>query len=183
MATKPKQKKKTHAKAKQGDLRLGNQFWMLRSKHGRDRLFETPQLMLEAACEYFQWCIDNPFYEAIVHGKDSKIINVPKMRPFTLQGLTSFMDCNTVYFSHFYDVEKEKDNEISKDFCKVITHIRETIYNQKFSGAASGFLNANIIARDLGIKDSSEVDISNTDGSLTKHINISIDGKEMNLSK
>lgn len=37
----------------------GNQFWMLRSKHGRDKLFATPEALWEAACEYFQWCDEN----------------------------------------------------------------------------------------------------------------------------
>jgi hypothetical protein len=39
----------------------GNQFWMLRSKHGRDKLFATPEALWEAACEYFQWCDENPW--------------------------------------------------------------------------------------------------------------------------
>lgn len=39
----------------------GNKFWMLRSKHGRDKLFSTPELLWEAACEYFQWCDENPW--------------------------------------------------------------------------------------------------------------------------
>ena len=39
----------------------GNKFWMLRSKHGRDKLFATPELLWDAACEYFQWCDENPW--------------------------------------------------------------------------------------------------------------------------
>ena len=39
----------------------GNQFWKIRSKHGRDKLFATPELMLEAAMEYFEWCDANPW--------------------------------------------------------------------------------------------------------------------------
>jgi hypothetical protein len=39
----------------------GNQFWKLRSKHGRDKLFASPELLLESACEYFQWCDENPW--------------------------------------------------------------------------------------------------------------------------
>ena len=45
-----------------------------------------------------------------------------------------------------------------KDYMSVITRIEETIYNQKFTGAASGFLNPNIIARDLGLVDKKEVE-------------------------
>ena len=44
-----------------------------------------------------------------------------------------------------------------KDFSSVITRIEQTIYAQKFEGAAVGSFNANIIARDLGLKDKSEL--------------------------
>jgi hypothetical protein len=47
----------------------------------------------------------------------------------------------------------EQNNKDSKDFMPIITRIKEIIYNQKFSGAAAGFFNANIIARDLGLSD------------------------------
>lgn len=143
----------------------GNQFWKLRAKHGRDKLFATPELMLEACREYFQWCDDNPEFESIVQkrkiSRDEEIIELvqcPKKRPYTLHGLCSYLDANTVYFNHFEESLKEKNDETSKDFSKVITHIREIIYNQKFSGAASGFFNANIISRDLGLADKKELD-------------------------
>ncbi len=42
---------------------LGNQFWKLRSKHGRDKIFADPETMWEAACDYFQWCVDTPLME------------------------------------------------------------------------------------------------------------------------
>ena len=48
----------------------GNQFWMLRSKHGRDKLFATPEALWEAACEYFQWCDET-------HGQQERLYNVP----------------------------------------------------------------------------------------------------------
>lgn len=136
----------------------GNQFWKLRSKHGRDILFATPELMWDAACEYFQWCIDNPFYksEAKVvnigdYQSDVRLIDIPVMRPFTMQGLCQYLDCNTRYFSDF---KKTCD----EDFSAIITRIEDVIYNQKFSGAASGFFNSNIIARDLGLRDKQEID-------------------------
>lgn len=149
----------------------GNQFWKLRSKHGRDKIFKTPELMLEAASEYFQWCEDNPFYEVVLSKNYSKPFkdangevyfppnteNLPKMRPFTMQGLCIFLGVNTVYFNQFEEGLKGKDDETSKDFSKIVTHIRDIIYNQKYSGAASGFLNPNIIARDLGLSDTREI--------------------------
>lgn len=139
----------------------GNQFWKLRAKHGRDRLFETPGLLLEAAEQYFQWCVDNPLIESVPFHAQGVVTmaKVPHMRPFTIQGITSYFSCNVQYFNDFEKSIAGKTDEISKGFSSVITYIRETIYNQKFTGAAVGFLNANIIARDLGLKDSSEVDL------------------------
>lgn len=133
---------------------IGNRFWELRSKHGRDKLFETPELLWEAACEYFEWCENNPLIEIDFAGKDADKVERPKMRVFTMQGLCSYLDCTTDYFRSFKSQERAK----SEDFITVIRKIEETVYNQKFTGAASGFLNANIISRDLGLIDKKEVD-------------------------
>lgn len=138
-----------------------NQFWKIRSKHGRDKLFATPKLMWEAACEYFKWCDDNPHIEhkpmVVSHGQgmgsDVEMTKVPISRAYTLHGLCIYIGCSTSYFRTFKNTITEKN----KDFLSVIEAIEETIYEQKFSGAASGFFNANIIARDLGLKDSSDI--------------------------
>lgn len=135
----------------------GNQFWKLRSKHGRDKLFATPDLLWEAACEYFEWCEKNPFEEIDYRGKDAKKVILPKMRPFTIHGLCSYLDCNTNYFKDFDKATREKTDDVSKGFSSVLTRIKETIYNQKFSGAAAGFLNHSIIARDLGLADKKQL--------------------------
>lgn len=139
----------------------GNEFWKLRSKHGRDKIFATPEIMWDAACEYFAYITDNPLQEEqIVKYKDyHEVATLNKMRPFTLTGLCLYLDVNSVYFTQFEDEIKGKTDELSKDFSKVITRIRETIYSQKFEGAAAGFLNPNIIARDLGLTDKSESNV------------------------
>lgn len=136
---------------------IGNEFWKLRSKHGRDKLFKTPEAMWEAACEYFQWCQDTPLIEVDFRGKENDEVRIPKMRPFTLHGLCRYLDCNTLYFNDFQEGLKDKTDELSKGFSLVITRIRETIYEQKFTGAAAGFLNPNIIARDLGLVDKTDI--------------------------
>lgn len=147
----------------------GNQFWKLRSKHGRDRLFETPDLLWEAACEYFQWCEDNPFHKSEAktvnigdYQSQVEIVKLPHMRPFTIQGLCLYLGCNTQYFNQFEKSVEGKTDELSKGFSLILTHVREIIYNQKFSGAASGFFNANIISRDLGLADKKEVNLPNS---------------------
>jgi len=128
---------------------IGNRFWELRSKHGRDKLFESPKLMWDAACEYFEWCEDNPLIEIDFKGKDADRVELPKMRAFTLEGLCLYLDCNTAYFRNFKNQER-KDGD---NFSSVIAKIEATIRNQKFTGAAAGFLNATIISRDLGLKE------------------------------
>jgi hypothetical protein len=132
----------------------GNQFWKLRSKHGRDKLFASPELLWEAACEYFEWCEKNPLIEIDFKGKDADRVELPKMRAFTLQGLCLYLGCNTDYFKNFRNQERAG----IEDFSPVIAMIEDTIYNQKFTGAAAGFLNANIISRDLGLLDRKELE-------------------------
>jgi len=136
---------------------IGNQFWKLRSKHGRSRIFETPELMWEAACEYFEWCDKNPLIEVDFRGKDATQVELPKMRAYTLQGLCLYMDASTDFWRGF-----RKD--APKEFSPVIARIEEIIYNQKFSGAAAGFLNPNIIARDLGLSDKTQTELTGKDG-------------------
>ncbi len=131
----------------------GSKFWQFRSKHGRDKLFKTPALLWTAACEYFDWCEANPLIEIDFKGKDAYKVEIPKMRAFTLKGLCMYLDTNEAYFRQFKDDEK-------KSFSTVITRIEDVIYTQKFAGAAAGFLNPNIIARDLGLIDKSEVETS-----------------------
>lgn len=132
----------------------GNKFWKARSKHGRDKIFATPQIMMDAAYEYFEWNSNNPWYkkEAIKSGENvGKLIDIPIERPLTLEGLCNFWDVNTVYFQQFEKSLKAND---SQDFSKVLTHIRDVIYRQKYEGGAIGTYNANIIARDLGLRES-----------------------------
>jgi len=133
----------------------GNQFWKARSKHGRDKIFSTPETMLEAAFDYFVWCEDNPLkkdivYQGVVTGEESLL------RAMTIKGLCIFLGVNSVYFNKF-EAELDKDTQEGKDFCKVINTIREIIETQKFEGASAGLLNPNIIARDLGLTDKKEL--------------------------
>lgn len=144
---------------------IGNQFWKLRSKHGRDKLFSSPELLWEACCEYFEWCDANPFMaceqsrtraskkdlevtENGITNIDTGLIELPKMRPYTWEGLELYLDIDSL---RWY-----KTSPDYKDFLQVVTRIEKIIYSQKFSGAASGFFNPNIIARDLGLVDKKE---------------------------
>lgn len=144
---------------------VGNQFWKQRSKHGRDKIFATPEMLWQEACAYFESIDSNPFTKV-----EAKTVNIgdfqskielakmPVMKPYTIQGLTRYLDCNTHYLYHFEDQLKGKTDELSEGFRQILTRIREIIYEQKYSGAASGFFNGNLITRDLGIADKKEID-------------------------
>ena len=138
------------------DKRLGNKFWTLRSKHGRDKLFATPELLWKAACEYFEWCDENPLKEEKVFQYQGEIIraDVSKMRAMTMVGLCFYLHCNEAYFRTF----KSQLPENEKDFNTIICDIEAIVYSQKFAGAAADLLNANIIARDLGLADRSKIE-------------------------
>ena len=148
----------------------GNQFWKLRYKHGRDVLFKSAKALWEAACEYFQWCDENPWIEEKQGQKYVKGEVIPEyekkptQRPYTMAGLCLYLDCNEHYFWEFKKRLKKKD----KDFSDVITRIEQVIYTNKFEGAAVGAYNANIIARDLGLVD--KRDHSSQDGTMTPRI-------------
>lgn len=129
---------------------LGNKFWKARSTHGRKPIFSSPDQMLEACQEYFEWVEANPLYEMKAFNTKDGIVQEPlaKMRAMTIGGLCIFLDISQVTW-----FEYAKD----KDFSNVTTQVEEIIRNQKFSGAAADLLNANIIARDLGLANREEL--------------------------
>lgn len=127
----------------------GNQFWKNRTKHGRDKLFETPDVLWQEVCKYFEFCDENPLIEIDYKGRDADRVEIPKMRAYTWSGLELFLDIESL---RWY-----KTGETYSDFLPVITRIEKIIYTQKFEGSAAGFLNPNIIARDLGLIDRKDV--------------------------
>jgi hypothetical protein len=153
----------------------GNQFWRLRSSHGRDKLFETPELLWEAAGEYFNWCDSHPWYKVqpnrssqpAYYKEDEdpkepeKLIKIPQVIPYTLSGLCLYLDASERYWSNFRTetAKKLKDNpkdELSHDFMQVIDRVETIIKTQKLTGAAVGAFNANIVSRELGMADKIE---------------------------
>jgi hypothetical protein len=139
---------------------LNNQFWKLRSKHGRDLIFKTPELLMTAALEYFQYCEANPWirHEPIKAGADAgQLIEVPTSRPYTIKGLCIFLGVYEKYFNDFKSSLIEKEDEVSKLFLDTIALIQDIVYTQKFEGASVGIFNSTIIARDLGLRDNQDI--------------------------
>lgn len=135
-----------------------NQFWKLRSKHGRDKIFTTPELLWQEAEFYFKWCDSHPLYESKAFAFRGMITTaiLPKMRAMTLAGLCYYLNVNEAYFRTF----KAQLPEGEQDFNTVINDIETTIYTQKFQGAAADLLNANLISMELGMKIKTETEIT-----------------------
>lgn len=129
----------------------GNRFWEARSSHGRNPKFESPEALWAACCEYFEWVEANPLYEVKAFAFQGVVTqeSLPKIRAMTISGLCIFLDITRQTWGTFRAME---------GFSDITTRAEEIIYDQKFSGAAADLLNANIIARDLGLKEQSQVE-------------------------
>lgn len=132
-----------------------NQFWKARSRHGRHPKFpegeEGAQMLLEACEDYFTWCEENPLQEdkVFAYEGDTYHDSQAKLRAFTLNGLTLFIDVTDTTW---------RDWRANRpDLSWVIQWAEKTIRDQKFVAAAAGLLNANIISRDLGLADKTEL--------------------------
>jgi hypothetical protein len=93
---------------------------------------------------------ENPLSEEKLFAYQGEVTRdtVYKMRAMTISGMCLFLDICENTWSNY----KQKD-----DFLRVTKQAEKIIYNQKFAGASADLLNANIIARDLGLSDKKEL--------------------------
>lgn len=130
----------------------GNEYWKFRDKHGRDHKY-TPEGLWDEFVDYCEWIKNEPLKEDSLFSYKGAVIHedAKKMRAPTLKGFYTFADiCQTTW-------ENYKKN---KDFVFITTRIENAMYAMKFEGAAAGFLNPNIIARDLGLVDKQSTDVN-----------------------
>jgi hypothetical protein len=141
-----------------------NQFWKARASCGREKLFESPESLWNAACEYFEWIDANPLWEdkAIVQQGVPIPNEVAKMRAMTNQGLCLFLDIDEQTLKNY------GTKEGYEDFFGIVKKIKAVIYEQKFTGASAGLLNSNIIARDLGLTDKQSNELTGANGGAVK---------------
>lgn len=144
----------------------GNKFWEARSKHGRNPKFDSPDDLWSACCEYFEWVEKHPLLETKAFAFQGVVTKttLPKMRAMTMMGLFLFLDISRMTWALY----KERE-----DFIAVTTRAEDVIYDQKFSGAAADLLNANIIARDLGLKDATVNEHTGKDGGPIRYADLS----------
>ena len=126
-------------------------FWRKAQPGGvTPKVYETPAELWAAAVDAFEWLTTHPLKEEqLFHYKGAvKSHYARKMRPFTWEGVALLMGL------HFKGLKTYWDRP---EFVEVMEYIADVIRTQKFEGAAAGFLNASLIARDLGLADRSEL--------------------------
>lgn len=106
-----------------------------------------PGELLQAFAEYVECVESSPLYESKAFG-NGWVTRLPHIRAMSIQAF-----CLHACFSRdtFYTYEKDP---LYSDITKFI---RDTMYAQKFEGAAANLLNASIIARELGLIDKSSI--------------------------
>lgn len=132
----------------------GNQWWKQRAKHGRDRLFASPELLLESAMEYFDWCDKNPWHVTKITESEKGTFTETKpiQRPYSRLGFYIYIGASTGWMHEF-------KKTCSADFLDVINQIEEIIDKQQIEGASVGVFKENIIARLVGLKETTKVEV------------------------
>lgn len=147
-------------------FKSGNQLYKMRTKDGKDKLFATPEIFVNEAIKYFNWCESNKWIvqDFIKSGQDAgKIVNLERDRPMSIEGLCNFLGITYQTFSNY-----EKD-ERYKDYFDVLSYVRKVVEVNQFEGGSVGVFNSAIMIRKLGLKDSLEHsgEVNNTITSIT----------------
>ena len=126
----------------------------------------TPKRLWDKAVEYFTYIDKHPYYlneqkkgNTIVP-KDSNltakqlkdaldpIIEIPKMRPYTLVGFCVFAD---ICYDTFLSYEK------NETYLEVCTRIRNIVESNMFEGGLVGNFEKGLVARKLGLIDKQDI--------------------------
>jgi hypothetical protein len=123
---------------------------LVNSMVGKPRMFPTPKDLLTECFKYFEWVNANPLYEEKGFAYRGDVTKEPfaKMRAMTLTGLQLFLGISD---------QTWRDYRNKSEYLGVVTFVEQSIYDQKFTGAAADLLNPKIIIRDLGLADKQEL--------------------------
>jgi len=132
-----------------------NTYWKLAKGFavGKDKKY-TPAELWKLALSYFNWVDSTPLKEEKVFGTGIRM-EVNKMRAMTIRGFCLHAGISSQTFDNYNNQDEYRD---------VTTRIKDIIYVYKFEGAAAGLLDVNIIARELGLSDKVESQITGKDG-------------------
>lgn len=121
-------------------------------------IYMTADNLCHAIGEYFEWCVNYPLLEDKTSVSQGEIIRyeTEKMRAFSMGAM-----CNHLGIS---EAKLKSFKQLGDDWERVIDMAESIVRSQKFEGAAAGLLNANIIARDIGLADKADVALSGGTG-------------------
>ncbi len=139
----------------------GNQFWRLRTVHGREKIFGGDGTTLwEEACAYFEWCDRHPWerVELVKYQGTAEEHDLPLGRPYSMDGLTIYLGVSGGYFraakANLKDkIESGRATEDERALMDTIDRIETTVRTQQLEGAYVGVFNPGIVARVNGIAD------------------------------
>jgi hypothetical protein len=126
----------------------GNEWWRQRTKHGRDKLFSTPDILWNEACKYFESVDARKWTKKDWVGKDAIEVERENETPYTKSGLYLFLDID----NDTWDLYKKRT-----DFIDICSRIEKIIYTQKIEGASVGAFNPSIVARELGLAEKTDL--------------------------
>lgn len=146
-----------------------NKFWLKRSKHGRDKIFENPETLLQTCYDHFtEMCKDTHDEQQWV-GKDADAVIKHHPRPWSIEMLCVYLDINKKTWWDYGNLESHKD------FHHVVSRVNDLIHAQNFELAATGFFNPSFIGMKLGLKAKNETELTMPQG---VNINFVKKGKE-----
>lgn len=141
---------------------------------GRPKKIESPEQLWQYACEYFEEVDNNPHkHEDFIRAGDKagNKVHLKNIKPYTWAGLDGMLFRRGI-------IVKTEDYRLNRggkysDFSGVIAHIDSIMWNQKFTGASVGAFKENIIARDLKLKETNDVQVDSV-----KEVKVTISRRE-----
>lgn len=127
--------------------------------HDPSFCFDTVEQLYACAQQYFEWAEANPLWEYKVFHHQGSIVEhkVPKLRPFTLDGLISFLGITM----RAWGTMRKDDG-----WADVCAKVEAVITEQKKSAAAADLMNAAFISKEIGIAETVRSELSTPDGPL-----------------
>lgn len=162
----------------------GQPWWRRRAKHGRGLLFSSPDLMWEAACEYFDDTDKGGYWKRreVAFDKNSASFMDKEYDvkvPFTWEGLCLYTGISLSYFRTFKTNYRKKlkegiNTEVEDNFLAVVEAIECVINKNWIEGSSVGAFNSNVGNRYVGLKDQQQLSGTNEDGESTSEIKVTL---------
>lgn len=133
---------------------MSSQLWQTVSSFANRVIVDTPEDIWKRACEYFQWCDDNPIVwkTTVMSGnKAGNKVENESPQPYSISGLCLYAGISQTYIQ---SIRQSKSQESA--FFIVISKILSIIYVQNMNYATTGVFNPVFTAKLLNIGNDDE---------------------------